>query len=88
MDSFTKNPGLFHISEKIFKFLDQNSLMDCRMVNKSWKQVLDQPIFWLKKLNSNTDIVSKDKFRLNVVCRQISIFLEDSVAFVYRLRGL
>ena len=88
MESITKNSGLLHISEKVFKFLDQQSLMDCRMVNKSWKQVLDQPIFWLKKLNSNTDIVSKDKFRLNVVCRQISIFLEDSVAFVYGLRGL
>ena len=63
MEAITKNPGLLHISEKIFKVLEQKCLLDCRMVNKSWKEVLDQPIFWLKKLNSNNNVVSKDKFR-------------------------
>ena len=75
MDSFTKNPGLFHISEKIFKFLDQNSLMDCRMVNKSWKQVLDQPIFWLKKFNS-----CKDKFIYwKILAREIDNYHVESI---------
>ena len=50
MDGFTKIPGLQHISEDIFKFLDKKSLMNCRSTNSSWKNVLDQPIFWLQKL--------------------------------------
>ena len=45
-----KIPGLQHISEDVFKLLDKKSLLECRMVNSSWKEVLDQPIFWLKKM--------------------------------------
>ena len=51
MEAITKNPGLQHISEDIFKLLDKKSLMDCRLVNSSWKNILDQPFFWIKKLN-------------------------------------
>ena len=25
--------------------------MDCRMVNSSWKTIMDQPTFWLRKMN-------------------------------------
>ena len=50
MDTICKIPGLSHISEDIFKILDKESLLDCRMVNKSWREVLDQPKFWLKKM--------------------------------------
>ena len=49
-DRITKIPGLQHVSEDIFKLLDKKSLTDCRLVNSSWKNVLDQPMFWLKKL--------------------------------------
>ena len=37
MDMITNVPGLKHISEDIFKLLDKYQLMDCRLVNKSWK---------------------------------------------------
>ena len=50
MENFTKVPGLRGISEDIFKLLDKKSLMKCRLVNSSWKNVLEQPIFWLKKM--------------------------------------
>ena len=51
METITKIPGLQHIAEDILKLLDKKSLMDCRLVNSSWKNVFDQPIFWIKKLN-------------------------------------
>ena len=51
MEIVTKSPGLQQVSEDIFKLLDRKSLMDCRLVNSSWKNVFDQPIFWIKKLN-------------------------------------
>ena len=49
-DKITKNPGLQHIMEDIFKLLDKKSLMNCRLVDHSWKIILDQPNFWLKNL--------------------------------------
>ena len=52
MEAITKTPGLQHISEKIFKLLSKKTLMNCRLVNSSWKNVLDQPMFWLEKLSS------------------------------------
>ena len=52
LDRITKIPGLQHISEDIFKLLEKKCLMDCRLVNSSWKNVLDQPMFWLNKLKS------------------------------------
>ena len=50
MEKITKSPGLQHISEDVFKLLDKKSLLNCRMVTSSWKEFLDQPIFWLKKM--------------------------------------
>ena len=57
MQAFAKNPGLQHISEDIFKLLDMKSLMDAHLVNNTWKQVLDHPIFWLKKLMSESNVL-------------------------------
>ena len=44
--------GIHHIGEKIFSYLTTQDLLNCRLTSKSWKNVLDNPIFWLKKLNS------------------------------------
>ena len=51
MDIVTKTPGLQHLSEDIFKLLDKKSSLQCRSVNSFWKNVLEQPNFWLKKLS-------------------------------------
>ena len=52
MEEIVKIPGLQHISEDIFKHLDKPSLSNCRLVNSSWKEILNSPKFWLKKLKS------------------------------------
>ena len=54
METITKIPGLQHISEDIFGLLEKKSLMDCGLVNKTWMRILNQPIFWLKKLKMTT----------------------------------
>ena len=43
------NPGLQHIAETIFCNLSYEDLEACRIVNQSCKQVLDDPMLWLKK---------------------------------------
>ena len=44
--------GIEHIGEKIFNCLQNKDILNCRSVCQSWKQILDNPNLWLKKLNS------------------------------------
>ena len=48
-----KNPGLSHISENIFLYLDRQSTLSCQLVSQSWKAIVDQPHFWIKKCDQN-----------------------------------
>ena len=59
METFTKNPGLQHIAEDIFNILDKKSLIDCRLVNKSWRTIINWPILWLRKSKSTMPENSK-----------------------------
>ena len=61
IDKIIKNPGLQHVSEDIFQLLDKKSLMNCRLVNRSWKNVMDQPNFWFKKLKEDKKYLLEDK---------------------------
>ena len=49
MDYIINNPGLQKIIEKIFFNLDFHDLQACQLINKSSKEILDNPMFWLKK---------------------------------------
>ena len=42
MERFFKNPGFLHIGENILKNLDFKNQLSCRLVQKSWKSVLDK----------------------------------------------
>ena len=48
MEQIVNNPGLQHIIENIFLNLNYKDLMTCKLVNKSCKQILNNPMFWLK----------------------------------------
>ena len=60
METLTKNPGFWN-PEDIFKCLDKESLLNCRLVNKTWKEILDVPIFCLRNFKSS-EIVENWKF--------------------------
>jgi len=45
------NPGFPGINQIILSCLDHKSQMAFRQVCQSWKQQVDQPLFWIKKLN-------------------------------------
>ena len=53
MDAITNIPGLWHISADIFNLLDKKSLVNCRLVNHSWREFLNKPKFWLKRLDED-----------------------------------
>ena len=45
----TNNPGLQHLAEKVFWNLDVKDLKICAKVNQSCKQILQKPMFCLRK---------------------------------------
>ena len=44
--------GLSQIGAKVFQNLSIEDSLSCRLVCPSWRSILDDPIFWLKKLKT------------------------------------
>ena len=49
LEEIINNPGLQHIAEEIFLNLDFKSIMACKLASDSCKEIVDNPMFWLKK---------------------------------------
>ena len=49
METIISNPGLHHLVEKVFWNLDGEDLRICAQINQSSKQILQHPIFFLRK---------------------------------------
>ena len=49
MDQIANSPGLQHITEDILLNLDFKNIKFCQSVNKTFGEILVNPIFWLKK---------------------------------------
>ena len=60
MENFINNPGFQHLAENIFCNLEVEHLKICGLINQSCKQILDNPMFWLKKFRSLSKENEKD----------------------------
>ena len=49
LEKILNNPGLAHLAENIFGNLNDKNLDVCEQINQSSKQILANPIFWLRK---------------------------------------
>ena len=65
-----QNRALNVIPEKIFGFLDPKDLLQCRLVHSSWKEIVDNPNFWLQIL--------KSKGMVQYDVEMWKLFLEDT----------
>ena len=70
MEKIISNPGLQHLAEKVFWNLDVEDLKICAQINQSCKQILQNPIFCLRKFENLSKKNQKDsredsKGRLN-----------------------
>ena len=52
MENILNNPGLKHLAEIFFWNLDTEHLKICGLINLSCKQILENPLFWLKKFKN------------------------------------
>ena len=58
LNDLISNSGFSHITQNILKNLDSKSQLNCRLVCTSMKSHVDQPVFWIKKLDQKD--MSKD----------------------------
>ena len=60
LEKILNNPGLVHLAENIFSNLDCNGTEICRNINQSLRQMLDSPMFWLRKFEELSKENQKD----------------------------
>ena len=64
MEMFVEHPGLCHIGKKVLKFVDFQSLLACRLVRKSWKDLVEKIISETKSSDFLKSFVAKaEKFK-------------------------
>ena len=56
MEDIVENPGLQHIIKTTLTFLDKSDIASFRLVNQYCKNIVDDPIFSLKKLSQLKDL--------------------------------
>ena len=60
MEKIVNNPGLQHLAEKVFFNLNVENLKICAQINQSCKQILENPMFWLRKFENLSKENQKD----------------------------
>ena len=60
MEKIITNPGLQHLAENIFWNLNVEDLKICGLINQSCQQILDNPMFWLRKFEHLSKANQKD----------------------------
>ena len=71
MNLLTQSPGLHHLVETIFVNLpDEDLLLKCQEVNDQWRNMVRNPLLWLKKCEGLTKekSVTKSTRKLIVGC--------------------
>ena len=52
LNTVVENPGFLVISRKILLLLDHDTLLSCRLVSQSIRKIVDDPHFWIIKLDN------------------------------------
>ena len=60
MENIIQNPGLQHITEMILLDLDFEDLQTCQPLSKSCQEIIENPMFWLKKMRAQRGLSEKN----------------------------
>ena len=60
METIISNPGLYHLAEKVFWNLAVEDLKICAQINQSCNQILQNPMFCLRKFEHLSKKNQKD----------------------------
>ena len=64
MEKIINSPGLQHLAEKVFSNLDVEDLKICGQINQSCYQILEDPMYWLRKFVGLSKENRKDWFKI------------------------
>ena len=64
LEKILNNPGLVNLAENIFGNLADEDVEVCRHINQSSKQILDNPLFWLRKIRGLSKESKKDWIKI------------------------
>ena len=68
-----------HVGEKIFTALDLPTLLNCSLVCKDWKKLLNNPTFWLKKLRGVGQPLEIQTAWLSLIRKSSEIGVENQI---------
>ena len=60
MESIIQNPGFQQITEMILINLDFQAVKKCQLLNNSFKDILEDPMFWLRKWRTQRGLSKKN----------------------------
>ena len=78
-----KIPGLQHIAETIFLNLTFGDILECTQVNESWKMIVANPSFWLRKCAQNSTFENISAWRKLIQLTKETIF-EKNCPCIYK----
>ena len=64
MEKIINNPGLQHLAEKVFLNLDVEDLKICGQINQYCKEILIDPMFWLRRFGGLSKESQKDWIKI------------------------
>ena len=73
MENIINNPGLQHLTEKILWNLNYEDMEACRLINKSCKQILEDPFFWLRRFIQAGGLSTTNKDDWTKVITQVAL---------------
>ena len=80
MEKIINNPGLQHLIEKILWNLNYENMEACQFINKSCKQILVDPLFWLRKFIQEGRLSTKNKNDWTKVISQMkNTYIEEKI---------
>ena len=90
MNDLIENPGYLYIIHEICMYLDQKSLLSCRISCKSWKNIVDDPILWIKKCNQKSQFKAICNLWINLIetTRGTSIELKVTHSLIKMYRSV
>ena len=79
MAIFFNNAGFFHIAQKIITSLDTKTQLECRLVCKTWKDILEDPRLNYEELISLLTNYLEPKYMHHMVYRQLCQYSDERI---------
>ena len=82
MEKIINNLGLQHLVENLFFNLNVEDLKICAQINQSSKQILENPMFWLRKFEDRLSKENQNEWIQNIQSEENPEKRKDIIAYL------